>query len=210
MKILLESDQKEIFIISQKCPILKIDFQQHNIPLHEEIPVGSTIRIRFHTPVVFSSDKRNAKSDPFPHMDGIFKHLISKYAQFINPISYEEQVSFTLRCLDQIATPDFSLQSKHLTLGNKIKITGFIGSILFKVESNEGLEYLLPALEFVKHWGIGGKTSIGFGNLSFNYRKVAKFDTDNHYALNQFVDKEKRIIEKNNHKSLFSFIKEEA
>jgi len=168
IQLLVSQDSHEIFLIDRFCPVFKIEYQKSVIPDPEPLPIGTRIWLNFESPTVFSSTKRNAKTDPFPHLDVIYRQLIDTYSRLVDEIPENDQALFIGYALNQLATPKFKMKSKHMTIGHKIRVTGFVGSIMLMVEDNTHLELLKPICKVAEVWGLGSKTTMGFGKLNIN------------------------------------------
>lgn len=181
MEILLDDSNNEIFIIEQMCEIYEIKYKKWHIPAPQVVEKGTEIRFRFKSPVVFANSSRDANTDPFPHLSVIFEQMLKTYSRIVEDLSNNELALFVHKALDQIATPHFRLSSKHMQLGHKIKVTGFGGTILFVVEDPDELELLLPIVKLTQAWGLGGKTTMGFGQVEVEIksqnRKTKKLES---------------------------------
>jgi len=166
IKLVIADDNLEIFVIDRFCPIFKIEYQKTTIPDPEILPVGTKIWLNFDSTTIFSSTSRNANTDPYPHINVIWGQMIDLYSRLVDNIPEQDQALLIQKILNQMATPKFKVYSRHETLGHKIKVTGFKGYILFMIEDSSDLELISPILRLSDVWGIGGKTTMGFGRLN--------------------------------------------
>lgn len=138
----------------------------------QPVTEGTRIQMQFWTPVLFSSNERKARTDPYPHLDRLWGDLI-KVWNLQSEDTIDAELTHSL--LQQLSTPFFNFRSVRIKLG-QIRVTGFTGKITFHVEDGTGLEYLLPLARLAGYFGIGGKKAMGFGRVHVRIQNEVKED----------------------------------
>jgi CRISPR-associated endoribonuclease Cas6 len=170
IRILSNNEINSIIINDSQVKLLNIDVLVKKIEEEENLKIGDQIRLRFNSPVIFASNKRKAKTDPYPHLNTLYTQIIKLYSRIVQELTPKEIEELVSKYMENIATPSFNLQSKHITLGHKVKVTGFVGTILLIIEDNSGLDFFLPMIKLANLWGLGGKTTMGFGQITYQHK----------------------------------------
>ncbi len=169
MSLIIQNKYGDIYIVDTICKVTQIGFNRVEIPEPTAIKSGTIFWLNFNQPTYFSNSNRKSKSDAYPHLNKIWMDMLNTYSDLIEEINLSDKRMLADKLMDQLSTPRFKLESRHVIMSEHIKITCFKGSIMFKVEDASYIDLLIPILELAKLWGIGGKRSMGFGRVSVNF-----------------------------------------
>ncbi len=183
LSLIMENKYGEIYIVDTKCQVIRIDFSRKEISPLREINMASRINMKFISPTYFSNDHRKSKSDPYPHIGRIWLDIIKTYSMLVEEIKEVDRQLLVNIFTQQLSTPRFNLRSMQVSLSKHMKINCFMGYIQFHVEDNTNLELLIPMLECVSSWGIGGKRAMGFGRIQLDIKEVDKKTDNTHKKL---------------------------
>lgn len=161
--LVLESYKQPIII--EKTEIFNLSYQELSDYFYNERD-STTFTIRFDSPTSFKSQ---GDYSIFPSMRLIFQSLMQKYSRLVEGKSEidEELLDFLV---SQSRLTSYQLKTHYFAI-HKVKIPAFRGSITFRLSGAKTLKsYAYMLLAFGEYSGVGIKTSLGMGGMSFEER----------------------------------------
>ena len=131
--------------------------------IFEKTQDSDKVLVKFLKPTTF---RRNRVDLPFPLPELIFKGLVKKWNAFSSlPLDVDLREYYPY-----VKVSKYSLKSYKVEFSNGGKLTAFLGYALFsfdEVKDREAKRWFLTLLNFARFCGIGRKTTMGLGKVSF-------------------------------------------
>ncbi len=138
--------------------------------LFEEAKPNKRIELRFMSPTSF---RRGKLDHPLPEPELIFKGLIRKWQRF-SDIKIDVDLREVIR--ERIAVAGAWIGTKRVNLSGFGWIGGFTGRVALSLEEKEEkvLKWLNALARFSEFAGVGRKTTMGFGAVRLEDKKVSE------------------------------------
>ncbi|MCY3412085.1 MAG: CRISPR-associated endoribonuclease Cas6 [Candidatus Heimdallarchaeota archaeon] len=168
LSLIAEQSNLEIYIGDTHHKLSHIQVQRIELPISEKFDM---FRVFFNTPTFFSSPYRKSKIDAYPDLTKIWRSMIKNYSRIVTPISDIDQKSLVELCIKNIDVFQHKFHSVEVKQGKNRKQRGFKGEFSARIENTEGLDILPSILALATIWGVGGKTTQGFGQIYVKKRE---------------------------------------
>lgn len=128
---------------------------------------GRMLTISFRTPTSFKKDGEYAI---FPDLKNIYESLMLRYESVLNEDDFYDKDTL-MQLVDNSAIVRYRLRSVTFPM-ESTRIPGFMGEITVRIRGPQTMvNFVRLLLEFGTYAGVGMKTAIGMGNITYDERR---------------------------------------